>query len=116
MQEMSIDDTDLVEAYFRNPKKLKDNFNCSWTKFIAIIVNVLVFNCFWKKFIAIIINVLVFFMQFFRLTILRFFLEHSMTSQVTFSRFRSSFLSNLCCSHSEVKLVANIKSVTALQK
>ena len=54
-------------------------------------------------------------MQIFHLTILRFFLEHSLTSQVTFSRFRSSFLSDLYCSHSEVKLVANIKSVTAKQ-
>ena len=27
---------------------------------------------------------------------------------MTFSRFRSSFLSNLYCSHSEVKVVANI--------
>ena len=31
-----------------------------------------------------------------------------MTSQVTFSRFRSSFLSDLYGSHSAVKLVANI--------
>ena len=32
-----------------------------------------------------------------------FLLEHSLTSQVTFSRFRSAFLSDLYCSHSEVK-------------
>ena len=31
-----------------------------------------------------------------------------MTSQVIFSRFRSSFFSDLYWSHSEVKLVANI--------
>ena len=34
---------------------------------------------------------------------------------MTFSRFRSSFLSDLFCSHSEVKLVANIKSVAAYE-
>ena len=33
-----------------------------------------------------------------------FLLEYSLTSHVTFSRFRSSFLSDLYCSHSEVKL------------
>ena len=36
-----------------------------------------------------------------------------MTSQVTFSCFHSSFLSDVYCSHSEVKPVANIKSVAA---
>ena len=36
-----------------------------------------------------------------------------MTSQVTFSDFHSSFLSDLFCSHSEVKLVAYINSVAA---
>ena len=65
---------------------------------------------------AIIVNVLVFFMQIFCLTILRFFQEHSLTSQVTFSRFHFSFLSDLCCSHSKGKLVANIKSVASNQK
>ena len=44
-----------------------------------------------------------------------FLLELSLSSQVTFSRFRSSFLSDLFSSHSEVKLV-NIKSVAAKQK
>ena len=34
---------------------------------------------------------------------------------MTFSRFRSLFLSVPYCFHSEVKLVANIKSVTAKQ-
>ena len=46
-------------------------------------------------------------MQIFRLTILRCsrtFFEFSLT----FSRFRSSILSDLFCSYSEVKLVANI--------
>ena len=42
-----------------------------------------------------------------------FLLEHSLTSQVTFSRFRSSFSSDLDCSHFEVKLVADIKAVAA---
>ena len=41
-----------------------------------------------------------------------FFREYS---QVTFSRFRSSFLSGLYCSHSEVKLAANINSITTNQ-
>ena len=45
-----------------------------------------------------------------------FLLEHSLTSHVTFSRFGSSFLSDFFCSHSEVKLVAYIKSVAAKQK
>ena len=35
---------------------------------------------------------------------------------MTFSRFRSSFLSDLYCSHSEVKLVAKIKSIAAKQE
>ena len=43
-------------------------------------------------------------------------LEHALTSQVTFSLFRASFLRNLYCSHSEVKLVAKISSISALQK
>ena len=47
-------------------------------------------------------------MQIFCLTILRFSARTFFDSQVTFSRFRSSFLSNLYCSQSEVKLVANI--------
>ena len=37
-------------------------------------------------------------------------------SQVTPSRFRSSFLSEHYCSRSEVKLVANINLVAAYQK
>ena len=45
-----------------------------------------------------------------------FLLEHSLTSQVTFSRFRSSFLSDLYCSHSEVKLAAKIKLIAAFQQ
>ena len=44
-----------------------------------------------------------------------FLLEHSLISRMTFSRFRSSFLSDLFCSHSEVKLVANTKSVVAYE-
>ena len=40
-----------------------------------------------------------------------FLLEHFLTSQVTFSRFRTSFLSDFYCSHSKVKLVANKKTV-----
>ena len=44
------------------------------------------------------------------------FFWNILTSQVTFSRFRSSFLSHIYCSHSKVKLVANKKSVAALQK
>ena len=35
--------------------------------------------------------------------------------QVTFSGFRSSFLSDLVCSHSEVELVADIKAIAAYQ-
>ena len=54
-----------------------------------------VFNCSWTKFIAIIVNVWAFLMQIFRWTIL---LEHSLTAQLTFLRFRSSFLSDLYCS------------------
>ena len=42
-----------------------------------------------------------------------FVLEHSLTFQVTFSRFRSSFLNDLYCSYSEVKLVAKIKAIAA---
>ena len=44
------------------------------------------------------------------------FRENFLTSQVTFSHFRSSFLSDLYCSHSEVKLVAKIKSIAAWQE
>ena len=44
-----------------------------------------------------------------------FLLEHSLTSQVTFSRFHFSFLSDLDCSHSEVKRVAKIKLIPTLQ-
>ena len=51
--EYSISSLYLLELYLRT--HIYDLFNCSWTKFIAIIVNVLVF-----------------FMQIFRLTILRF--------------------------------------------
>ena len=58
------------------------------------------------KFVAIIVNVLVFFNAKFSLDrFCAFRLEHSSTSQVTSSRFRSSFLCDLYCSHSEVKLV-----------
>ena len=35
---------------------------------------------------------------------------------MTFSRFRSSFFSDRYCSHSEIKLAANIKVVAALQE
>ena len=52
------------------------------------------------------------FMQVFRLTIFRFSFR-AFFDLVTFSRFRSSFLSDVYCSHSEVKLVVNIKSVAA---
>ena len=61
-------------------------------------------------------NVLVFFMQIFASRFCAFLLEHSLTSLVTFSRFSSSFLSDLCCSHSEIKLVAKIKLVAARRK
>ena len=44
-------------------------------------------------------------MQIVRLTTLGF---SSLTSEVTFSRFRSSFLSDLYCGHSQVQLVAKI--------
>ena len=73
--------------------------NCSRTKFVTIIVNVLVFYAFFlpDRFCA-------------------FLLKHSLTSQVTFSRFRSLFLSGLYCSHSEVKIVAEIKSIAAWQQ
>ena len=46
------------------------------------------------------------FMQIFLLDHFVFLLEHSLKFQVTLSRFRFSFPSNLYCSHSEVKLVA----------
>ena len=45
-----------------------------------------------------------------------FLIEHSLTSHVTFSGFRSSFLSDLYCTHSEVKLVAKIKPIAAWQQ
>ena len=35
---------------------------------------------------------------------------------MTFSRFRSSFLSDLYCSHSDTKLVAKIISIAAQQE
>ena len=51
---------------------------------------------------------------------LHFSLDHFafffLTSQVTFSRFRSSVLSDIYCSYSEVKLVVIINSVAAYQK
>ena len=56
------------------------------------------------------------FMQFFAWPFCAFLLELSLTSQVTFSRFRSSFLSDLYYSHSEVKLFSKIKSIAALQE
>ena len=49
-------------------------------------------------------------MQNFCLPFFAFLLEHSLTSQVTFSRFRLSFLSDLFFS---LKLFANIKSIAA---
>ena len=51
-------------------------------------------------------------MQIFCLTVFAL----SLTSQVTFSRFRSSFLSDLYCSDSEVKLVAEITTIAAQQQ
>ena len=71
------------------------------------------FNCSRTKFVAIIVSVLLFYANFLLDGFCAFLLEHSLTSQVTFSRFRSSFLSDLYCSHSEIKLVANIKSIAA---
>ena len=54
-------------------------------------------------------------MQIFCLTILRFasrtFFDFS--SDLLLFRFRFSFLSDLYCSHSEVKPVDNIKSIAA---
>ena len=44
-----------------------------------------------------------------------FLLEHSLTSQVNFSRLRSSFLSDLYCFDSELKPAANIKLVAVYQ-
>ena len=76
-------------------------FNCSRTKFVAIIVKVLLF---------------LFHANFSLDRFCVFPLEHSLTSQVTFLRFRSSILSDLYCFHSDVKLVANIKSTTAWQQ
>ena len=73
-------------------------------------------NCSWTKFIANIVNVMVVLWNFFAGPFCDFLLEHSLTSQVTFSRFRSSFLTDLYCPQSEVKLVANVKSVAAYKK
>ena len=44
-----------------------------------------------------------------------FLLEHSLTSEETFSRFRS-FLRDIYCSHSEVKLVVETKMIAAEQQ
>ena len=82
-------------------------YNCSWTKFIAIIVNVLVYN---YKRIAIIVT---FLCTFFAWQFCDFLREHSLTSQVTFHAFVLHFWVILLRS---VKLVANIKSVAALQQ
>ena len=72
-----------------------------------------IINCPQTKFGAIIVNVLVFFDAKFSLDCFcAVLLEHSLTSQVTFSRYRSSFLSDLYCSRSELKL-AEIKSIAA---
>ena len=66
------------------------------------------------KFVAFIENMLVFFHAIFLLDrFCAFLLEHSLTSQVTFSRFRSSFLSDVYCAHTEVKLFAKMKSISA---
>ena len=46
--------------------------------------------------------------NFFAWPFCAFLLEHSLTSQATFSRFHYAFLTDLNCSHSEVKLVPNI--------
>ena len=45
-----------------------------------------------------------------------FLLEHSLNFQVKFSCFRCSFLNDLYCSHSELKPIANIKSVAEWHK
>ena len=76
----------------------------------------LIFNWSWTKFIEIIVNVLVFILQIFRLTILSFSSRTLLISQVTFSRLRSAFLSDLFCSLTEVKLDAKIKSIAAFLK
>ena len=55
-------------------------------------------------------------MHIFCLSFLRYSSRTSWTSQVTFSRFGSSFLSDLYCSHSELKLVAKIRLITAKQE
>ena len=70
--------------------------------------------CILSKFIAIIVNLCVFFMQIFRMTILRF-------SSRTFFDFSSdiftlSFFIFLWTHCSELKLVANIKLVAALER
>ena len=57
---------------------------------------------------SIIVNVLVFFMQIFRLTILRFSSRTFFDLSSDFLCVPYSFLSDLYCSHFEVKLVANI--------
>ena len=51
--------------------------------------SLMLFNCSWTKFIAIIVNVLVFFMQIFLVTVLRF-------SSRTFFDFWSDFLTLSC--------------------
>ena len=83
-----------------------------WVCYFPLIYCVLLrrfFNCSSTKFIIIIVNVL-FFMQIFRLTILRFSSRIISDTSSDCSRFRSSFLSDLYCSYSQVKFVANIKS------
>ena len=49
------------------------------------------------------------FLQIFCWTVCDFLLDHSLTSQMTFSSLSLLILSDLYCSHSTVKLVANIK-------
>ena len=55
-------------------------------------------------------------MQIFWLTISRFSSWTFFDFSSDFSRFCSSFLSDRYCSHSDIKLVANIKSVATKQK
>ena len=75
------------------------------------------FNCSRTTFAAIIVNVLVFFNANFSLDRFGASLgKPFLTSQVTFSRFRSSFLSDLYCSHSEIKLFDKLKSIAALKR
>ena len=72
---------------FEERGKESGSFNCSRTKCVVIFVNV------------------------FGSTVYELFFDHSLSSQVTFFRFRSSFLSDLYCAHSELKLVAKIKLI-----